>query len=280
MTELPKKEPAGTEGSTTVQATSTLRKPRAGSRRYRWGLVAAVSSLLLLTPVVASILLPAEAAGFPDPAYKCSIDSALDFRIGGPPSSTHPQLLLNVKIVLTNAEDIGITGRYWALDYFLEKGHAWLIRTSSGAFSAGQIYVIIQLTGRFVSAVGALSPEHQVPEAYAPFGTMKSLTAEILTNYSFTPGALPTGTHSTSRDLGTHDDGGTTADLLAGTQSGATTPFYLILSYFTPGAGFQSSYLDWGWSYHMDKTFTPLGGSVDNASLCQTSLGDAGDIAT
>lgn len=61
-----------------------------------------------------------------------------------------------------------------------------------------------------------------------------------------------TGFTSAFGNIGTFDYGGTKADILLGTygagQTGPTTPFSFLSTYFTGASGF--AYINWGWTYH------------------------------
>lgn len=143
-------------------------------------------------------------------------------------------LVLNIKHKVTNDEDSGNAG-YWALDNYNKHIKVWQLLD-------GTFYVVVKYEGKWNTFKGALSPGAGVAESKDASGEFEGGYTATFTATSFT---------SKFGNIGTKDYGGSKADVLLGTygagQTGPTTPFSWLSTYFTGAASFN--YLHWGWTY-------------------------------
>lgn len=151
---------------------------------------------------------------------------------GVPPGST---LVLNITMKVTNDEDSGNVG-YWALDDYNKSVQVW--QTPGGSF-----YAVVRYEGKWRTFAGALSPGAGLVQSKDASGTFEGGYVATFTAAGFT---------SKFGNIGTFDFGGTKADILLGTygagQSGPTTPFSWLSTYFTGVGSFAQP--NWGWTYH------------------------------
>lgn len=144
-------------------------------------------------------------------------------------------LVLNITHKVTNDEDSGNVG-YWALSNYNKHVQVW--QAPDGTF-----YVIARYEGKWQTFAGALSPGAGVTESTDASGTFEGGYVATFNAASFT---------SAFGNIGTIDYGGTKADVLLGTygagQTGPTTPFSYLSTYFTGASNF--AYVSWGWTYH------------------------------
>jgi hypothetical protein len=146
------------------------------------------------------------------------------------------KLVLNIVHKVISDEDSGNVG-YWALDNYNKHVQVWQDPTDDTKF-----YVVARYNGKWQTFAGALSPSAGVAENKDATGTMHGGYLATFTATGFT---------STFGNIGTKDYGGTKADVLLGTyvagQTGPTTPFSFLSTYFTGANGF--TYDRWGWTY-------------------------------
>ena len=139
----------------------------------------------------------------------------------------HSVLVMNVTYKVTNDEASGNVG-YWALCDYTRHVQVW--RLPDGSFSWESRY-----EGRWMTFAGALSPGAGVAQAADGSGTFKGVLNGTFTSDPYIP---------VCGYLGTHDFGGSEADILLGTcddQTGAT-PSFSLDPYFAGAAASD----DWG----------------------------------
>jgi len=157
-------------------------------------------------------------------------------------------LVLNIEHKVVNDEDSGMVG-YWALDNYNKQVKVW--KLLDGTFYAKASY-----EGKWQTFAGARSPGLGVVQS-------KDASGEFKGGYTATfKGTFTPGTHKTHGDIGKFDYGGTKADILKGKydpdgildtlifaddQTGPTTPFSFLSTYFTGVSGFTQPH--WGWTY-------------------------------
>lgn len=155
---------------------------------------------------------------------------------GGVPSGS--KLILDITYKVTNDEDSGFVG-YWALDDYNKHVQVWQVPD-------GSFYEVARYEGTWHTFAGALSPQAGTAESADASGTFEGGYVATFTG-TFTPGTL-----KTHGNVGTFDFGGSRADILLGTygagQTGPTTPFSFLSTYFPSSAGFSQP--SWGWTYH------------------------------
>lgn len=165
-------------------------------------------------------------------------------------------LILDINYKVTNDEDSGFSG-YWALDDY--KKHIKIWNVPDGSF-----YAVVKYEGKFHTYVDALSPQNGLTES-------KDATGKFNGGYVATFTGTFSPTLATRGDIGTFDFTGTKADILLGTygngQTGPTTPFSYLSSYFTGVGSFNED--PWGWTYQFK-----------NQSWNNFSVGSSGDIVT
>jgi hypothetical protein len=141
---------------------------------------------------------------------------------------THPVLVMNVIYKVTNDEATGNVG-FWALQDYSRHVQVW--RLADGSFDWQS-----RFEGRWTTFAGALSPGAGVAQAVDGWGRFEGVLNGTFTSSSYKP---------VCGYLGTHDAGGTEADILLGTygagQTGAPSSWSPGDTYF-PGAAAD------GWS--------------------------------
>jgi len=185
--------------------------------------------------MLAAMILPASAAFAAPP----EIPAGSFVNAGDVPSGS--TLVLNITLKVTNDEDSGNVG-YWALDNYNRVVQVW--QAPDGSF-----YAVARYIGKWQTFKGALSPGTGVEQGNDGEGTFEG-------GYVATFEA--TGFTSAKGNIGTKNYGGTKADVLIGTyagapppgdeQTGPTTPFSYLSTYFTGVSDF--TYINWGWTYH------------------------------
>jgi hypothetical protein len=197
----------------------TLKQNRGGDLKMK--------KMLILLPLFALMLVVPVMAKPSQPTFGTFVNA------GGVPNGS--TLVLNIVYKVTNDEDSGNVG-YWALDNYNKHVQVWL--TPDGTF-----YAIARYEGKWQTFAGALSPGYGVAQSKDASGAFEG-------GYIATFAA--TGFTSAFGNSRTFDYGGTKADVLLGTygagQTGPTTPFSFLSTYFTGANGF--TYINWGWTYH------------------------------
>ena len=165
-------------------------------------------------------------------------------------------LILDINYKVTNDEDSGFSG-YWALDDYEKHIQIWKVPD-------GSFYAVVTYEGKFHTFAGALSPQNGVTET-------KDATGEFNGGYVATFRGTFSPALATRGYVGTFDFGGTKADILLGTygngQTGSTTPFSYLGSYFKGVDSFNED--PWGWTYQ-----------YKNQTWKNLSVGSSGDIMT
>ena len=165
-------------------------------------------------------------------------------------------LILNINYKVTNDEDSGFSG-YWALDDYEKHIQIWKVPD-------GSFYAVVKYEGKFHTFAGASSPQNGATET-------KDATGKFNGGYVATFTGTFSPTLTTRGHIGTFDFGGTKADILLGTygngQTGSTTPFSYLGSYFTGIGSFNED--PWGWTYQ-----------YKNQTWNNFSVGSSGDIVT
>ena len=166
---------------------------------------------VLITLVAASYtFLPSASAAFPCPS---------DNHVPLPKGS---KLVLSLTWTRINEEDSGKGNWYWALDHLTNVLKVW--QMPNGTWFSNETQ-----SGEFVTPQGALSPNAGTPETESGYGNMKACFA-----VSFT-GTFNSGGGPSRGNLGTKNYGGTTADILLGTNNphGDYSFFSWQRTYFT-----------------------------------------------
>lgn len=143
-------------------------------------------------------------------------------------------LVLDITHKVINDEDSGIVG-YWALDNYNKHVKVWKLPD-------GKFYVKAKYEGKWQTFAGAKSPGAGVVQS-------KNASGEFEGGYTATFNA--TSVTPAFGNIGTKDYNGTKADVLLGTygagQTGPTTPFSYLSTYFSGTSNF--TYIHWGWTY-------------------------------
>jgi len=186
-----------------------------------------MKKMIFLLPLLALMLVVPVMAIVTHPTFGTFVNA------GGVPSGS--VLVLNINHKVINDEDSGNVG-YWALDNYNKHVQVW--EAPDGTF-----YVVARYAGKWYTFEGALSPGAGIVQSKNASGTFEGGYVATFT---------ATGYTSAFGNIGTYDYGGTKADVLLGTygdgQTGPTTPFSFLSTYFTEAAGF--TYINWGWTYN------------------------------
>jgi len=165
---------------------------------------------------------------------------------------------------ITNDEDSGNNGVWWALDNFAQHITVW--RALDGSF-----YILGLDNGTWQTFQGAASPQHGYGEAADGTGSFTGGFIATLSNTAvFAPNRPLTGF------LGSFDLGGTKSNILSTPSIGPSgisqsgLRFWSVY-YFTGGFTFDppNNLPNWGWSY-----------SYDGQIWCNSISGTSGDINT
>ena len=168
-------------------------------RRYFGSLVALVMMAAFALPSTSALAAP------PDPGSFLNAS-------GVPAGSV---LCLNINYKVTNDEDSKVGGGYWALDNYNKAVQVWQLPD-------GSFYAVVRYEGKWQTFAGALSPQQGVAFTKDGSGTFQGGYIATFTAESCN-GAFG--------NMGTHDFGGTQANVLAGVDA---TPSFDWTSYF-PG---------------------------------------------
>ncbi len=143
-------------------------------------------------------------------------------------------LVLDITHKVINDEDSGNVG-YWAIDNYNKHVKVW--KLPDGTFYARASY-----EGKWKTFKGVPSPGAGISASRDASGEFEGGYTATFTAAANTP---------EFGYIGIKDYGGTKADVLLGTygagQTGPTTPFSYLNTYFTGASNFN--YIHWGWKY-------------------------------
>lgn len=151
------------------------------------------------------------------------------------------KLVLNIVHKVTNDEDSGNVG-YWALDNYNRHIQVWQDSTEPTIF-----YVVARYDGKWQTFAGTLSPGAGVLQSKNATGTFHG---RYLATFNATE-IVSEPDYRQFGNTGTFDYGGGKDDVLLGTyaagQTGPTTPWSWLNTYFMGVSGFTQT--RWGWTY-------------------------------